>query len=316
MIPHTAPPVWPDRRPGKFAASIVLSTRELAEDPLARSEVEKCTVALLGLADDTGVVMNSGRAGARSGPHAFRAALARYGVAAPMDESGVYPAYPRVFDAGDIVIGRDLRETHDRVTEATLAILERGMFPIAIGGGHDLTFPFVRAVSRVYGTLKGIYLDAHLDVRAEPGSGMPFRALLEDQLVSCVALWGVDPLANSSEHASWFVANGGIILPPSEEPCLVPGLAAQPSFVSLDMDVLDASAAPGVSALNPCGASPAAVGAWIDTLSRDGTVRCFDIMELNPDHDADGRTSRLAAHLFLRFLRGLADRLHEERVGV
>lgn len=219
------------------------------------------------------------------------------------------PAYPRVFDAGDIVIGRDLSETHERVTEATLALLEMGMFPIAVGGGHDLTFPFVRAVSRVFGTMKGLYLDAHLDVRAEAGSGMPFRALLEGGLVSMASVWGIDELVNTGEHAAWFVAHGGGFVARGEPAGRVPGPAAQPSFVSLDMDVLDSSCAPGVSALNPCGAMPREVGEWVDAVSRDPSVRCFDIMEMNPDHDPEGRTSRLAAHLFLRFLRGLAERL-------
>jgi arginase family enzyme len=31
-------------------------------------------------------------------------------------------------------------------------------------------------------------------------------------------------------------------------------------------------------------------------------------MELNPEFDAEGRTARLAAHMFLTFLRGLAER--------
>jgi formimidoylglutamase len=293
----------------------VCNSRELVEDRAAQAELGKCRVAMIGLPDDTGVVMNNGRAGARRGPHAFRAALARYGVASPMDEPGEHPAYPRVFDAGDIVIGQSLEETHARVTEATLSLLEQGMFPIAIGGGHDLTFPFVRGVSRVFGQMKGLYLDAHLDVRAEAGSGMPFRALLDDGLVSAVSIWGIDPLVNTTEHAAWFGANGGTVLGREVGPGPVPGEGDQPSFVSLDLDVLDSAAAPGVSAINPCGATAREIGAWVDALSRDRSVRCFDIMELNPDHDVDGRTARIAAHMFLRFLRGMAERLHEERTG-
>lgn len=275
----------------------------------------KCRIALIGLADDTGVVMNHGRAGARGGPHAFRVALAKYGVASPMDEQRGRPAYPRVFDAGDIVIGRDIHQTHDRITEAVLSLLELGLFPIAIGGGHDLTFPFVRATARAYGAMKGLYLDAHLDVRAEAGSGMPFRALVDGGFATSLCVWGLDPLVNTREHAAWFSTNGGTVLPVHAQPGLVPGNPAQPSFVSLDLDVLDSASAPGVSALNPCGASHAAAAAWIDAVARDPSVRCFDIMELNPEHDVDGRTARLAAHLFLRFLRGLSGRLDEERVS-
>jgi arginase family enzyme len=41
---------------------------------------------------------------------------------------------------------------------------------------------------------------------------------------------------------------------------------------------------------------------------QDPGVRCFDIMELCPAHDEGGRTARLAAHVFLSFLRGFAGR--------
>ncbi|MBX3404122.1 MAG: arginase family protein [Phycisphaeraceae bacterium] len=291
------------------------SSPELVEDSGAMAEASKCRIALLGLADDTGVVMNNGRDGARAGPHAFRAALSRYGVAAPMDEPIDAPAYPRVFDAGDIVIGADIHETHARVTEAVLALLELGLFPVGIGGGHDLTFPLVRAVARAHGVMKGLYFDAHLDVRPEVGSGMPFHALLGERLADRVSVLGLDPMANTSEHLAWFLAHGGAALGNDAAPACVPGPAAQPAFVSLDLDVLDAAHAPGVSALNPCGMNPRQVGAWIDAVSRDPSVRCFDIMELNPSHDADGRTARLAAHMFLRFLRGIGERFREERVG-
>ena len=46
----------------------------------------------------------------------------------------------------------------------------------------------------------------------------------------------------------------------------------------------------------------------ISPLARSPHIRCFDIMELNPAFDPDGRTARLAAHLFLSFLRDFAKR--------
>lgn len=307
MIPHVAPPVWPSLlRPGRFAATIVHNAPELGEDEGAREQVRKCRVALLGIPDDTGVEMNGGRIGAKGGPAAFRSALARYGVASPADE-GEGPGYPRVFDAGDVVIGADIHETHDRITEATLAILEMGLLPIAVGGGHDCTFGFVRGVARAFGTLGGMYLDAHLDVRAEVGSGMPFRALLEGGFVKNPVCVGMNPLVNTREHAEYFQGKGGRFIA-ADAGARSAGEWRDPAFVSLDLDGLDGAIAPGVSAPNPCGASAREVEAMVREAGRAGAVRCFDIMELNPGFDADGRTARLAAHMFLTFLRGLAER--------
>jgi arginase family enzyme len=53
---------------------------------------------------------------------------------------------------------------------------------------------------------------------------------------------------------------------------------------------------------------PREVERLIRSAGRNAAVRCFDIMELNPRFDPVGRTARLAAHMFLTFLRGLRER--------
>ncbi len=302
MIPHTAPGSWPANiSPARLAARI-------AREPGG------CQIALLGLADDLGVRLNSGRPGAKNGPTAFRAALAGYGVAEPAGHP-----YPKIFDAGDIVPapGGDasaLAETHRRVSEATRAILDLGLFPIAVGGGHDLTFPFVRAVIGKHGPMSGAYFDAHLDVRDTPGSGMPFRRLIEDCGVRSLWVHGSSDLVNSREHVEWFKAHGGVRVNrvprarDSNEDAFEGDLPPGNLFVSFDLDVIDAAYAPGVSAMNPCGWSPAYAARWVDAVALSPRVKCFDLMELNPDADPSGRTARLAAHLFLTFLRGWSER--------
>jgi len=305
-IPHCTPPKYLP-----FVTNAPLASRIALDSPAG------CQVAILGLADDLGVRLNRGRPGAAQGPRAFREAFSRYGVAEPFGWE-----WPRIFDAGDIipVTGDDetaLRATHDRVTEAVKAILDLGMFPIGIGGGHDLTLPFVRGViewhaARATGkkgaksaAFHGRYFDAHLDVRETVGSGMPFRELIEECGVESLTIHGFNPFANTREHVEWFLENGGSF--GEDAPATLRSFEA-PTFVSFDMDVLDASAAPGVSALNPAGWTPIVAEEWLDDLGADPNVKCFDIMEFNPAMDVDGRTARVAVHLFLSFLHGFARR--------
>ena len=287
--PHLTPIHWnPDIPETKFASRI-------------RSKPDGCQIALIGLPDDTGVSLNNGRPGAKDGPSAFRASLAAMGVANPADWS-----WPTIFDAGDVeVIPGDLHATHDRITEAVESLLELNLFPIAIGGGHDLTFPFVRAVANKFGPMNGVYFDPHLDVRETDGSGMPFRRLIETKAANALRIHGFDTMSNSVEHVEWFQAHGGRIdtttLPSDPWPKV-------DTFVSLDLDVFDASYAPGVSAMNPAGATPADIARWVHSAGANPDVRCFDIMELSPPHDQSNRTARLAARMFLTFLQGFSER--------
>ncbi len=293
MLPHCRPPLWPEPIDDSRFASMI-----------SRSP-GGCQIALLGLADDHGIRLNHGRIGAAEGPRAFRAALARYGAS---DAAGI--AWPRVYDAGDVVgvPGESLDAMHRRVTEAAAAIHELGLLPIAIGGGHDLTFPFVRALAQRVpppARLTGVYFDAHLDVRESPGSGMPFRRLVEDCGVRALHVHGLNPLVNSQSHLDWFQAHAGHVEHDTtpDDPWPEGDL-----LVSLDLDVIDQAHAPGVSAMNPAGWSPLLAQRWARAAGRHPRVRCFDIMELSPPHDEFGRTARLAAHLFLTFLTGFAQR--------
>lgn len=301
MIPHTTPGVWPAEIPAARFASLI-----------QRERPDGCRVGLLGIPQDIGVRLNNGRPGAAEGPREFRRALARLGVARPDGHD-----WPRVLDAGDVVPAEfdgpasldntdaiaALHETHRRISEAALAIADAGMLPVAVGGGHDCTFAFVHGVyQQLRSPMAGLYFDPHLDVRETPGSGMGFRRLVEVGAAESLSIVGFDPIVNSREHVAWFREHGGQVLDPTEPPQLPQGRTL---FVSVDMDSIDASNAPGVSAMNPCGLFPSQLVPWVEAAAAHPRLACFDIMELSPPHDPDGRTARLAAYLFLTFIRAL-----------
>lgn len=311
MIDHVVAAGWGATTAARLASRV---------RPLESHLVGEGGVCLLGLADDTGVAMNGGRVGAKDGPRAFRAALARLGVAEPMGANGgAGPVLASVFDAGDVVPGATLEETHRRVTAAAREISRRGLFVVGIGGGHDLTFALVRGVIESGRAItRGVYLDAHLDVRGEAGSGMPMRALVEECGVKSLACIGAQQTVNSREHGEWFARHGGrvhengVLDQPHELARVLRGGdelgASVMAFVSIDLDGIDGAHAPGVSAVNPAGCTGAQAARLARAAGACPSVACFDIMELNPAFDVDGRTARVAAHLFLSFLLGLADR--------
>ena len=294
-VPHATPPLTPiEPHEGRFSSTV----KPISE--FVPSEDDRRAVAILGMPDDTGVKMNNGRLGAKEGPSAIRRALARMGVDKPAKRQ-----WPLVYDAGDVLpAGDDLDETHHRVSEASKALAGAGFFPIGFGGGHDLTFAFVRGV--INGLPEdekphaGVYLDPHLDVRETKGSGMPFRRLIEGCGVRSLQITGFDACMNSSEHHDWFLSHGGRVMKELDTPPV-----GQPYFASLDLDAIDAAQAPGVSALNPCGVPAQVASYWIQRNAASQHLRCFDIMELSPPHDDGDRTARLAAYFFLLVLQNV-----------
>jgi formiminoglutamase len=308
-VPFTIPAVWPELRPGRFASTL-------------RQTPEGCRCALLGLSDDLGVRLNGGRAGASAGPSAFRATLARFGV--PWDGVRQRPLDVRIYDAGDIEPApgddeRALLETHRRVAAAVAALQADGLVTICVGGGHDLALPAVAAVSDALGqALGGINLDAHLDVREKVGSGMPFRRLIDGGHLDArrfVEL-GLGRFVNDEQDLEWLRAQGGTLLHADViadrglDALAALDLAASEggAFLSIDLDALDQSVAPGVSAPNPLGVPLRDAAQLAEAAGARREIRHFDLMEFNPAFDVDARTARVACLLFLHFVAGFCRR--------
>ena len=304
-IPFTRPPEWPPLRPGRFAATI------------HQAPAQDCPIALLGLPDDTGVRLNGGRPGAAEGPRAFRAALAGFG--GTFDLATGQSLDVRVLDAGDVepAAGGDeaaLRETHARVEAAVTALHQAGCLTIAVGGGHDLALPCIAAWARHHGqAVGGINLDAHLDVRQRVGSGMPFRRLISGGHLQGQAFveLGLGRFANDREDVEWARAQGAILIAAEEassaaslSTLLAHAVSPGAGFVSIDLDGIDAAFAPGVSAPSPLGLEVSYAARLAELAGREPRVGHFDIMELCPAHDQQGRTARVAALLFLSFVAG------------
>jgi len=310
IIPHAQPAQWPPVAPGRWAAAV-------------RTQWEPgCRIAMLGAPDDLGVRLNSGRPGAAGGPAAVRSALARYGTSFDLSARDDLPT--DVFDAGDVAPApgdtpEALVHTHTRVQEACAALHALGCLVIVIGGGHDLSLPAGRALAQHTGrAIAGLNIDPHLDVRDTPGSGMAFRSLIEGGSLDAprFSTLGAGRFASSREHVEWLRSRGAHITLLDDLRGSPSGMLARaidrwgdrPGFVSFDLDSLDASVAPGVSALNPDGLSVREAASMLHAAGAAPRVRQLHLMELNPAFDEQGRTARVAAHLVLQFLAGFSRR--------
>lgn len=258
---------------------------------IRKFEKAEWDVAILGFADDRGVVMNQGRPGAAQGPDRIREFF--YKMVA---HDGL-----RVADLGNLVLSRDLDADHALATEAILLALSRAKRVVVLGGGHDWGFSPIAALMQA-GRTGFINVDAHLDVRASEvhHSGTSYWRALEGGVRGEDALWfGVQPSATALFHLEYALAKGGSVIGEELEEALpiVEAIVGQCDSVdvSLDMDVFAMSAAPGVSAPQPSGLPVNVVVQFLERALASPKARTFGIYELCPPHDVEDMTARLAA---------------------
>ncbi|GGK52479.1 formimidoylglutamase [Haloarcula sebkhae] len=252
-----------------------------------------------------------GRPGARAGPSALRRELG--GTKTHHIERGPVHA---VADLGNIEVPagnveqvqRTVRSVTDRV-HATSAV------PVFLGGDNSLTFPNAAPLV-ADGTVGAISFDAHLDCRAvqdEPTSGTPYRQL-HDAGLDTLAVVGARHFETSTAYHDYLAEQGGTVLPPESvagDPigAADDALAAlgdvDAVYVSLDLDVLDAATAPGVSAPTPGGLSTRELFRMLGRVASDDRIAGFEVVECAPPLDTGNRTARAGARAIAHFFSGL-----------
>ncbi|MDP2496414.1 MAG: formimidoylglutamase [Candidatus Palauibacterales bacterium] len=274
-------------------------------------------VALVGFPSDEGVRRNGGRPGAAGGPAALRREL--YGLTPEPRDPAREPMIEllkRTRDLGDVPVDGDVEADQERLADVLARLLERGVTPVVVGGGHETAFGHFLAYVQAGLGVEIVNWDAHPDVRPwEEGgahSGSPFRQALEHPSGACrgYSVAGLQPRSVARAHLEYLRRKGAGVLWREETDVSAArellGRLGGPAMASFDLDAVDRSHAPGVSA-------PAAGGltasTWLDiaeSCGRTDAVSSVDVVELNPEYDRDGGTAALAAATVWRFLRGLA----------
>lgn len=268
-------------------------------------------VVILGCPQDEGVRRNRGRPGAAAAPSQIRAALYRMGV------DGIEQT--RLFDLGDTRIQLTLEATHDLQRLLVERIIRDGKLLISIGGGNDLAYPDAAGLAGAAGRVLALNIDAHYDVRADlvRNSGTPYRQLLEEGHLAPERLvqLGSQPFANSPAYTRYLHERGVRVYPLSEVRARGAALLgeilqteADAVFWGIDMDVVRAADAPGVSAPNPLGMSSEEICQIANIAGAHPRTRLIEITEVNPTFDIDQRTCRLAAAVIWHAMAAAAGR--------
>ncbi|WP_436930995.1 formimidoylglutamase [Halosimplex halobium] len=206
----------------------------------------------------------------------------------------------------------------ERVRAVTEHLYGRGVVPVFLGGDNSLTYPNAAPLLD-RGSLGVVSFDAHLDCRqirdrAGPTSGTPYRQLFADGLDE-LAVVGARNFETATAYHDFLHEQGGRVFTPADvadDPvdAMDDAIASlgdvDAIYVSVDVDVLDAAAAPGVSAPTPGGLSTRELYRLLEHVATHGRVAGFEVVECAPPLDGSGRTADAAARAVAHFLASLA----------
>jgi agmatinase len=265
---------------------------------------ENTPVTVVGVPTDAN---SSYMAGAALAPSKIREALHSPSTNLCAENGIDLGAHPGWNDGGDLELdGTSVGEPIDR---GVSHLLETGHRIVALGGDHAITYPIVRAVARRHTGLTILHLDAHADLYDEfegnrESHACPFARIMEDGLAHRVVQIGIRTMnPHQREQAERFGVefHGVRRVPTIAELGLEP-----PLYLSLDLDVLDPSYAPGVAHPEPGGLTTREVLSIIQDLPHP--LVGADIVELNPHRDLNGLTALVAAKLLKEVLANMLGR--------
>lgn len=302
LFSSTLPDTWVGRVDGPNPKHALWYT---TVQPLPEPAAAPPGAALIGFACDEGVRRNYGRPGAAEGPD---------GIRTTMGWMAIHDEHPR-YDAGDVgVNGDDMEGAQKELADAVAHVRRAGHLPIVIGGTHEAAFGshngLRAAMTEDAMPPTIINLDQHLDIRdsERPTHGTPFRQIFEQAGDDFdYTVFGVSPADNTTFNFEEAEKMGvRVILDDELAECSSAEAAAkalqavwgrETIHLSIDLDVLSAAIAPGVSSPAAVGVPLANIRAICKTLAETGKLGLVDVVELNPSLDVDKRTARVAGRL-------------------
>lgn len=217
------------------------------------------------------------------------------------------------------------RQLYDEVTET----LERGHFPLVLGGDHSIAAGSVSAVAKHYegqGEIGIIWIDAHGDWNDDKSTisgnmhGMPYSAVCgwgPDSMVD----FGREPHFVSTDHCVQVAGHdfdraeakrmkeAGMHVYPMhdidkrgmrhvmEEAIRIAGDGTIGIHLSFDVDAITPEYAPGTGTPVPNGITAREAFLAVEMLAASGKLISMDLVEVNPILDERNKTGILASEL-------------------
>ncbi len=265
--------------------------------------------------------------GCELGPKVIRLCSARYsGYLPELDHIDVF-SHLKMGDKGDVAVTpAEPEETMEKINAFASPIWDSGVFPIAFGGDHGITYPIVKSLTETTGKKVGIiHLDAHYDNNDDSGGdpygrGAPFARLYETEGVVNEALihMGIHGPRNKPENGKKAQGVGAETLTiqdirRADSPRAIARKAYEMAskgtdavYLSICSDVLDHAFNPG-GPVDGNGLTSFELLEMVHEISLLGVIG-MDLVEVYPQQDTNDFSSHFASFIALYALAGEAER--------
>ncbi len=307
-----------------FRMHQIIQLLDLNEQKSKEIELSKLNICFIGFCCDEGIKRNLGRKGAKHGPEYIRKEFANLPVTFGIDVI--------IYDAGNITcVENNMEEAQKQLETAIELILDKKLFPIVLGGGHELALGHFNGIDNHLknqvkdNTCIGIInFDAHLDLRPcknEGSSGTMFSQIADkytsDKREFSYMCLGVQTSANTISlfKKADFLGVKYILAKDFTESNFT-NISKELNdfiykhehiYVTICGDLFNSAFAPGVSSLQPFGMNPEIVLKFLKEVLKTNKVISLDIAEISPRFDQDNRTAKLAAVIIYAIINALIE---------
>ncbi len=217
----------------------------------------------------------------------------------------------KYFDAGDIPLPfGNVEGSLEAIRSFVRTVLADGKIPVGLGGEHLVTWPVIQAMYEKYKDLVIFHFDAHTDLRDsyegyEYSHSTPIKKACN--LIGGKNVYSFGIRSGMKEEFEWAKENMHLykydVLEPVKQ--VLPTIGNRPVYLTIDIDVLDPSAAPGTGTTEAGGITSRELLDTIHFMAQNGAnvVGC-DLVEVAPVYDHSEMTQIVAAKIVRELLLG------------
>jgi agmatinase len=201
------------------------------------------------------------------------------------------------------IISSNIEETNNNIYEKALKTLDKK--PIFIGGDHSITYSLFKAFSKKYENPCLLIFDAHVDMSNNflPPTHEDFnKTLIEQNIISPKNLMIVGARKIYDVEKEYIQEKNLQILEKIDLDKIKEFVKDKEVYLSIDIDVLDPSEAPGTGYCEKNGLTTREL---LQILQKIKNIKAIDIMEINPKKDVNNMTSKVGAKLIVELAQSL-----------